>query len=78
MNTETALHHVALHCSNKNKADLFFKEILGMQMVKSFTISSDLTYSIFGINNPVDIGVGYDPDRICCGLGPFRSGTQTD
>ena len=57
MKEKTTLHHVALQCSDKQKAEIFFAEILGLTKVKSFTLSADLSGSIFGIQKSVEIEV---------------------
>jgi len=59
MTQETALNHVALQCSDKEKAEIFFTKILGIPKLKSFTLSEDLSESIFGIKSSVEIDV-YD------------------
>ena len=63
MGKEILLNHVAVQCSNKEKADIFFTKILGVPKVKNFTISEDLSESIFGINSSVEIEV-YDNGKI--------------
>lgn len=59
MGEEVLLNHVALQCSNKEKAEIFFTKILGISKVKNFTISEGLSESIFGINKRVEVEV-YD------------------
>ena len=61
MKAKTALHHVALQCSDKQKAETFFTKILGLARAKSFTLSGDLSESIFGIKGSVEIDV-YEDD----------------
>jgi catechol 2,3-dioxygenase-like lactoylglutathione lyase family enzyme len=60
MKAETTLHHVALQCSDKEKAEIFFAKILGLAKVKDFTLTDDLSDSIFGIHNSVEIKVYED------------------
>ena len=60
MKAKTTLHHVALRCSDKQKAEIFFTKILGLTRAKSFTISDDLSCSIFGIKKSVEIEVYED------------------
>lgn len=57
MGEEVLLNHVALQCSNKEEAEIFFTKILGIPKVKNFTISEDLSESIFGINDSIEIEV---------------------
>lgn len=63
MEPETTLNHVALECADKDKADLFFVNILGMQKVKSSTLPDDLSDAIFGIKSRVGMEV-YDNGRV--------------
>ena len=59
MEPETTFNHVALEYADKDKADLFFVKVLGMQKVKSSTLPEDLSDAIFGIKSHVDMEV-YD------------------
>ena len=59
MGEEVLLNHVALQCSNKEKAEIFFTKILGISKVKNFAISEGLSESIFAINKRIEIEV-YD------------------
>ena len=51
----TILKHVALQYSDKKQADTFFSKILGLQLKKTFTISKDLSFEIFGIKEEIGI-----------------------
>ena len=57
MSKKVLLNHVALQCLNKEKTEIFFTKILGIPKVKNFTISEDLSESIFGINDSIEIEV---------------------
>jgi hypothetical protein len=59
MNQKVCLNHVALQCIKREKAALFFTKILDIPKVKTFTVSSELSKEIFGINKSVDVDV-YD------------------
>ena len=59
MNRKTSINHVALQFSDKEKADIFFNEILGMTKLKTFTVSEELSENIFGIKKSVEVEV-YD------------------
>lgn len=59
MNKKTTINHVALQCFDKEKAEIFFNKILGFSKLKSFTLSEELSESIFGIRRSVEIDV-YD------------------
>ncbi len=57
MSEEVALNHVALQCSDKEKALIFFTKILKIPIVKNFTISKELSSKIFGINDRIEVDV---------------------
>jgi len=61
MQEDTALHHIALQCSDREKAEIFFTSILGIPKVRSFALSEDLSEAIFAISRSVEIDV-YDND----------------
>lgn len=63
MNLNVSLHHVALQCANKEKAEIFFTKILQSPKIKSFTISPQLSQDIFGVDESVDVDV-YDNGNI--------------
>ena len=45
------LNHVALVCSFEQRADDFYEGVLGLKKIKSFVLSKDLAYRIFGIES---------------------------
>ena len=45
------LAHISAVCSSKTNADRFYKEIVGLQEIKSFEIDSELINAIFGISS---------------------------
>ncbi|MBN2065761.1 MAG: VOC family protein [Candidatus Thermoplasmatota archaeon] len=51
------LHHVALQCTDRTQAQLFFTKILGMTQEKTFTLSAALSQAIFDIDETVDVDV---------------------
>jgi catechol 2,3-dioxygenase-like lactoylglutathione lyase family enzyme len=57
MSEGTIIQHVALEYSHGETADLFFKEILGMEKVKTTPLPRVLSFSIFGIDTDVEIVV---------------------
>jgi hypothetical protein len=57
MNEKTLLHHVALQYSDRKQAEIFFKKILEIPLKKTFTLSKELTESIFGIKEEVIVDV---------------------
>ncbi|MEW5767584.1 MAG: VOC family protein [bacterium] len=48
-------HHIGLEATDKEKAAIFFEEILGIPKVKSFTLSSDLAEAIFGPAKEIEV-----------------------
>ena len=54
---KTEIQHIALNYSNKKEADIFFKEILGLKIIKSFDISIELTKQIFNIIEECEVVV---------------------
>lgn len=54
MKEDTKLQHVALQQVDQEKADIFFKKILGLELVKTFTLDRRLSEEIFGIPEPVE------------------------
>ncbi|MBU1487784.1 VOC family protein [bacterium] len=48
------LNHIGLEVTDKEKARIFFEEILGIPKVRGFTLSSDLAYAIFGRREEVE------------------------
>jgi hypothetical protein len=54
---ETVLQHVALQYTDKKQADIFFIKILGLQPIKSFDLSEELSEQIFGIKEIAKIQV---------------------
>lgn len=53
MEEKTITKHVALQYPSKEQAEIFFTKILGLPLLKSFTLSKDLANQIFGINEEV-------------------------
>ena len=51
MKENTVLNHVALQCLNKDEALIFFTKILKIPMVKNFSVSKELSYRIFRIDD---------------------------
>lgn len=59
MNKKTTINHIALQCSDKEKAEVFFTKVLEMSKVKTFTVPNELSENIFGIKSMIDVEV-YD------------------
>ena len=49
------IHHVALQYCNEENANIFFNKILGYNVEKEFSISSDLSNKIFGIDEETKV-----------------------
>lgn len=64
MKEKTILNHVALQYSERDQAEIFFIKILGLKLKKSFTISSELTYDVFGIKQEILVDV-YENEHSC-------------
>ena len=62
MGKEALLNHIALQCSDSEKAKIFFTEILGLHLEKKFVVSKELSEIIFGIIKDVEVEV-YGNDR---------------
>ena len=59
MKKDTKLHHIALECADRGKAEIFFTSILEIPKARSFSLTEDLSKAIFDIKKPVEIDV-YD------------------
>jgi len=57
MSQKTVIQHIALQYANKEQADIFFKEILGLDLVKNFKLYKELSKPIFGKPGDVDVFV---------------------
>ena len=44
------LGHIAVVCSTQENADRFYKDLLGLEKIRSFTIDKELTMNIFNIS----------------------------
>jgi catechol 2,3-dioxygenase-like lactoylglutathione lyase family enzyme len=47
--------HVALQNKNKNDAIIFYKDVLGLSLIKTFSLNEELSKSIFSINKSVEV-----------------------
>ena len=50
-------NHIALQYSDRKKADIFFNKILGLNLIKTFTLSKELSNDIFDIKEEVIVDV---------------------
>jgi catechol 2,3-dioxygenase-like lactoylglutathione lyase family enzyme len=48
-------HHIGLEVTDKEKAQIFFEEILGIPKVRSFIIGTDLAEAIFGQRKEIEV-----------------------
>jgi hypothetical protein len=60
---KTIIQHIALQYTNKKQADIFFKKILGLNLIKNFNVSKELAKQIFNISEDVEVFV-YGNDSI--------------
>ena len=67
--------HVALQYSDRIKAEIFFNKILGLTLNKSFSLSKNLSYDIFGLKEEVIVDV-YKNEETCFEV--FITKIQTD
>jgi len=58
------LLHVALQYSDKNKAEVFFKKILGLNLIKTFNLSEELSEEIFNLKEKVEAVVYGDENTV--------------
>ncbi len=49
------LEHVALVINDPQEVEDFYKNLLGMSILKSFTLNRDLAAQLFGINNEAPV-----------------------
>ncbi len=54
---ETTIHHVAVMCTNRVKAEIFFTKILGVPLAKNFFLSAEMANVIFGVSEKIEIDV---------------------
>ena len=54
---KTTIQHIALQYTDKKQADIFFKEILGLSLIKNFNVSEELAKQIFNISEEVEVFV---------------------
>ena len=59
MDEHTTLKHVAVTYADRNKAKIFFTDILGIPLTRTFTVSEKLSDAFFGLKEEVDVDV-YD------------------
>lgn len=57
MKENVTTQHVALQYAEKEKADIFFKEILGLKLIKEFKLQENLSKQIFDVSEEVDVFV---------------------
>ncbi len=63
MSKKAHLNHVALQCSDREKASIFFTQILKIPKLRDFSITQELSSKIFGINKNIEIDV-YDNSEV--------------
>ena len=63
MDEHTTFKHVALTYADRNKAKIFFTDILGIQLTRTFTVTEKLSDAFFGLKEEVEVDV-YDNGEI--------------
>jgi len=63
MSKKVHLNHVALQCSDREKASIFFTQIMKIPKLRDFSITQELSSKIFGINKNIEIDV-YDNSEV--------------
>ena len=75
MVTTTGLHHIGVQCKNKEQTILFYQKILGLDLVKSFFLDPEISYSIFNILRNVEV-LAFQNDavyiEVFIGDGPYK------
>lgn len=62
MDIGVTVHHVALQCRDRQGAVDFFTRVLGLQLVKSFFLSRELSAEIFNVDEKVEVLVFENQD----------------
>ena len=44
------VHHIALICRSKENVDRFYRDLLGLERTRSFTVSAELSRGLFGFD----------------------------
>jgi hypothetical protein len=60
MDEKNIIQHVAMQYKNRKQAETFFTKILGIPFIKTFTVSKELSDSIFGLKEEVIVDVYSD------------------
>jgi len=63
MDEHTTFKHVALTYNDREKAKIFFTDILGILLTRTFKVSEKLADTFFGLEEEVDVDV-YDNGEI--------------
>ena len=64
MQENVTMQHVALQYAEKEKADIFFKEILGLKLIKDFKLQENLSKKIFDVSEEADVFVYGNEDAV--------------
>ncbi len=55
MKRTVRMQHVALQYKNKSESDIFFREILGLELIKEFKLSKLLAKQIFNVSEEINV-----------------------
>ena len=64
MQENVTMQHVALQYAEKEKADIFFKEILGLKLIKDFKLQENLSKKIFDVSEEANVFVYGNKDVV--------------
>jgi len=59
MSKKVTTNHVAIQCSDRKAASIFFTQVLKIPLLRTFSITDQLSSKIFNINGNVEVDV-YD------------------
>lgn len=45
------IHHIAVVCRSEENADRFYRDLLGLERTRSFTVSAELSRGLFGFDH---------------------------
>ena len=60
----TNILHIALHCPDEKKANIFFGKVLGLREEKQFILSSGFSKQLFGIEKEIRVKL-FSNDDVC-------------
>jgi catechol 2,3-dioxygenase-like lactoylglutathione lyase family enzyme len=52
---DNMINHIGLQYPDKSKAETFFEKVLGLPLQKEFTVPSELSLAVFGLDQSVEV-----------------------